>query len=341
MTENPYEILEVPKNASQDEIKKAFRNKAMKYHPDKQPENKKAEAEKMFCKINNAYDILSDEKKRKMYDMTGSCDGNGAGMNSDIFENIFSNIFGGMSGMHGMHGMHGMNNNMKNKKRIYESQLQITLTELMYGCEKTIKTNVTINCTKCESNNVKCSSCNGRGVSVQSMGPGLMIQTMCNSCFGNGYTNKNKSSCVMCKGKSEVALDKEFKFKVPPSFPNKAKIQLESTDSHEINVVIVYKLEDNVTVEGRDVHIKLAPLSLKELLCGFNRKIDLYGKSINLKSSGYFNPNKSKKLDGRGLPYVNNNNKFGDLYIHYSIEYKDDPELAEKSDEFKGIFTNE
>jgi DnaJ-class molecular chaperone len=219
----------------------------------------------------------------------------------------------------------------------------------VHGCEKTTHT-ITIvgKCTKCEGTGldapndvVICSTCEGRGMRIQSMGPGMMIQSTCHACLGRGSISKSKKVCSECKGKINIQTEKKFNLKIPKGLANNSVIQLDSSDSYEINARIIYKLDEGVQVQNQDVHIHIPPLSLEELLCGFNRKIDLYGKTITLKTSGYFNPDKPKKLEGRGLPFPNDPSKFGNAIIHYKINYTEMPNLNDHVDDFKKIFTSE
>jgi molecular chaperone DnaJ len=186
MNEDPYLILGVSKDASADEIKKAYRKKAVQFHPDKQTGGDKDKAEEMFCKINNAYEILSNDEKRRMHDMGISGNGMfGGGGGEDIFGQMFSSMF-------------GMNRNQRQNKTVYEIKVPITLTNVFYGCEKTTQTiKIVSNCAKCEGTGfdaprdvIQCATCNGRGMRVQQMAPGMMMQSTCHACLGKGNTNK-------------------------------------------------------------------------------------------------------------------------------------------------------
>lgn len=332
MTEDPYKILGVSKDASASEIKKAYKQKAMQYHPDKQSDSNKENAEEMFCKINNAYDILSDSEKRRMHDMGINNNGMQA---DDIFGQMFSNIFG----MNRHQQQHG--------KTLYEVHVPITLTNVFNGCDHTTATiKIVSKCTKCEGTGfdsphdvIQCTTCNGRGMRIQQMGPGMMMQSTCHACLGRGNTNKTNKQCTNCKGKTHVHIDKRFNLKIPKGVQNNTRITIESTDSYEVHAIISYQLDEGVRVENQDVHINIPPLSLEELFCGFTRKIELYGKPINLKTSGYFNPDKPKKLENRGLPHHNDPAKFGNVIIHYKINFTDSPALADHAPTFKEIFT--
>lgn len=341
MNEDPYTVLGVPKDASAGEIKKAYKQKAMQYHPDKQTGDNKAHAEEMFCKVNNAHDILSDNEKRRMHDM-GIPEGMQGGMQGeDIFGHMFSSMFSGM----------GMNRQQQQtpRKNIYEININITLSDVVHGCEKNTQSiKIVTKCTKCEGTGldapkdmVKCTTCGGVGMRIQQMGPGMMIQSTCHVCLGKGSISNSKKVCGMCNGRINVQSEKKFNVKIPKGLLNKSIIRLETTDSYDINANINYIIDEGMQVNNQDVHIHLPPLTLKELLCGFTRKIDLYGKTISLKTSGYFNPDKPKKLEGRGLPFPNDSSKCGNAIVHYKINYTDMNNLNDHIDDFKRIFTNE
>lgn len=228
-----YEIMGVSRNSSQDEIKKAFRTLAMKWHPDKNPNNRE-EAEKKFKEITEANDVLSNPEKREKYDQFGICDGE-----EPQFENGFpdlSEVFGGMfggggipgmfaSGMSGMgRGFQGMfgsggipgmfgsgGTNRHVKRPPQEIKVKLTLEEIFKGCEKNVEIQSNKKCEKCEGfGNIDkkkeiCPMCKGNGIRVirRQIGPGMFQQQSfpCDSCHQTGIFKSKDKECTVCNGK--------------------------------------------------------------------------------------------------------------------------------------------
>lgn len=206
-----YEILGLDKSASQEDIKKAYRKLALKYHPDKNPGNK--DAEQKFREATEAYDVLGDPNKRKEYDMYGKVRSSTDGMSqADFFKHFasggfpFSDIFGNGFGF----------NTVKvgpNKQQI----LNVTLDEVILGCTKDIHIDLKSNCPKCKGHggitDKVCPSCGGAGMTRQMMGPFTVMQTICANCHGTGkiYTK----DCPDCKGSGVETTPKTISIKIP------------------------------------------------------------------------------------------------------------------------------
>ena len=214
MAKDYYEILGVEKNATQEEIKKAYRNLALKYHPDRNPDDKVA-AEK-FTEAAEAYDTLGDEKKRKEYDMFGTTSNmNGGGFSA---EDIFSRFSQGFpfGDIFGQGGMGRQQQGPKKGNNVY-TDLIITLDEAILGCTKDIHVKVSNNCPKCQghggTDKKSCPTCNGTGWMNTQIGPFSIMRTACNVCKGTGITfGKN---CPDCKGTGKVESNKAISLKIP------------------------------------------------------------------------------------------------------------------------------
>jgi len=127
---------------------------------------------------------------------------------------------------------------------------------------------------------------------------------------------------------------------VPRGVYQGAKIAVDATEDYRVVAQVVYDIDRSMCwTVGADVHFRLPPITLKELMCGFVRMIDMYGKKVNFKSSGYFNPSKPKKLEGRGLPWGPGIERRGDAYIHYQVEFEDYPAVTKQSAEVARFFT--
>jgi DnaJ family protein A protein 2 len=208
-----YELLGVEPTADAEAIKKGYRKMAVKYHPDKNPNN--PQAQEKFKEVGEAYEVLSNPEKRKLYDQYGKealKDGGHASA-----EDIFSQFFGG--GFSSFFGGGGNRGPRKGDDIVHE--IQCTLEDLYKG--KTTKLAVTrsVICTKCEGSGTrdpsvasgKCKTCEGRGIRliVKQLGPGMIqqMQTVCSDCGGKGETIKEEDKCKNCKGK-KVTKEKKI-----------------------------------------------------------------------------------------------------------------------------------
>ncbi|KIM08817.1 MAG: molecular chaperone DnaJ [Sulfurovum sp. FS06-10] len=203
-----YEALEVSRNASGDEIKKSYRKLAMKYHPDRNPNDK--EAEDKFKYLGQAYEVLKDEKKRAIYDQYGKAGlegqgrgGFGSGQNMDDFMDIFNSMFDGATGGF---GGGGRQRRQPNQKYSLDSEMEFSLkfNEAIFGCEKKIDITYKVPCDDCEGTGAKdgkletCNYCNGQGQVVMKQGFMSFAQT-CPKCHGEGQ--KISSQCPSCSGR--------------------------------------------------------------------------------------------------------------------------------------------
>ena len=223
MKKDYYEVLGVPKNATQDEIKSAFRKLAKKYHPDI---NKDADAPEKFKEAEEAYSVLSDETKRRQYDQFGHAAfdnmNGGAGYDfSDFdFSDIFSEIFGG--GFGGGFSNFGGFGRTNRPTKGHDSLLKVNLTfeEAAFGCKKDIEISVLENCEHCHgaggTGETTCSRCHGSGVITAEQRTILgtyMTRTTCPDCNGKGVTYSEK--CSYCNGKGRIKKTKQLEVKIP------------------------------------------------------------------------------------------------------------------------------
>ncbi|GHS89011.1 chaperone protein DnaJ [Campylobacterota bacterium] len=202
-----YEVLEIERNATSDEIKRAFRKAAVKYHPDKNHNNPEAEAR--FKQINEAYQVLSDEGKRAIYDRHGKAGLNGAGGGdfSDVFgdfADIFDSFFGG-----------GRSRSRSREALDVGAQIELSFMEAVFGCKKTIKYRYLKPCESCGGaggSKKPCDYCGGRGQVYQRQGFMTFSQT-CPKCAGAGAIVEN--ACKTCGGKGAIAIDDSVEIAVP------------------------------------------------------------------------------------------------------------------------------
>ena len=225
-----YEVLGVEKGASAEQIKKAYRKKAMEFHPDRNPGNK--EAEEKFKEVGEAYEVLSDADKKARYDQFGfaGVDPNyGAGQGGNPygggfggfgdFGDIFSDIFGGAFGGG---ARSAQQQNMPRKGENIMARLELTFEEAAFGCEKEVATPRIENCPNCSGSGSAdgvietCSNCRGSGrvtVMQNMMGMRMQTQTTCPQCSGRGKIIK--TPCTTCKGKGKVRRTNRVKVKIP------------------------------------------------------------------------------------------------------------------------------
>ena len=213
-----YEVLEIPKGSNAKEIKSAYRKLAMKYHPDRNPDNKKAE--ESFKEIQEAYAVLSDDQKRAAYDQFGhagvdsSMGGGGGYANfNDVFGDIFGDIFG--SGR----GGGGSERNYAHRGADLRYQLTLTLEEAVHGCTQQIRIPTLVECKDCHGSGAKkgtqpttCKDCNGMG-QVRIQQGFFSIQQTCPSCHGQGKVIT--SPCPSCHGHGRVQEAKTLSVKIP------------------------------------------------------------------------------------------------------------------------------
>jgi DnaJ-class molecular chaperone len=335
MTYKLYEILEVDKNASNDEIKSSYKKLAMKHHPDKNKDNME-EAQIKFKEISNAYSVLSDPDSRNRYDMLGDENFNDSGNGgmqetnmqdmSDIFSHIFGgNPFGGNS-FGGFHSHSHRHNNCTDVMKHYN----ITLDDIYNGISKTIKINIKKHCKKCFTT---CTTCKGAGVIQQLMQIGPMtqiFQSNCNKCNGNKIINKNDKNCGECKGKGSYDVENLAHLNMGKGFDQTHTSfeglgeQPQTSNQKAGNFVLEFVLQPHKRFikQGNDLLYK-ETISLTDSIIGKSIIIDYFNNEqikINTNQFGIVNPTKQYILKNRGLPIFNTENK-GNMIIEFVIKY--------------------
>ena len=266
MSKNYYDILNVSKDASDKDIKKAYRKLAIKWHPDKNPNNKN-EAENKFKEISKAYSVLSDKDKRKKYDMFGE-----KGCNDDNDPNdIFSNIFGGFNGFSNMRNP--FSSKKKKEKKVHK--VDVTLDELFNGCTKKVKFNIKLHCKCFNKSFIKCNECNGKGRVIirRQVGPSMIqqFQHKCDYCNGSGKKRNKNVKCSDCNNTSFINDNIELSYFIQAGSIN---------GQHKL-----FENSGNQTLDGEreDIVLVINELPHKH----FKRKDShlLYHKTLNLAES--------------------------------------------------------
>jgi len=337
-----YERLGVAPDANTDDIKKAYRKGAMKFHPDKNPNN--PEAAEKFKEISEAYEILSDEQKRQMYDKYGKDalkEGTGHSAH-DIFEQFFG---GGFSSFFGGPGRGGPR---KTEDIVHE--LQVSLEDLYKG--KTTKLSVSRNviCQSCSGNGTKsgasvgkCRTCDGRGIRlvIKQLGPGMIqqMQTVCPDCGGKGEQIKDEDKCGNCKGKKVVKDKKVLTVYVDKGMKHGQKIvfsgesdEAPGMEPGDIIFVVVEKKHDLFKRNGNDLYMEVS-IPLIEALAGFNFTIKHLDDRVLLVKSekgDVITPGEVKVISSEGMPKHKSPFEKGNLYIHFNVEFPKPGALKEQ-----------
>ena len=342
MTFKLYDILEIDKNATEEDIKKAYRKLAILHHPDKNKGNPEADAK--FKEISNAYSILSDPESKRNYDMLGDerynneGGGNTAGPDINVDE-LFSHFFGrqnnnpfGGGNPFGGNDFFGFNGGQRNNQQTCNNvikQYNITLEDIYNGISKNIKFNVNYFCKKCNST---CEKCNGSGMIQQliQMGPMTQIlQSNCHFCNASGFTVKNNKDCQQCKGSGMFETEHMAHLNMPKGFTDKNTIfaglgQQPRTNKQKAgNIIVEFNLlnHKHFTKKDNDLYYR-QNITLTESILGKLITIPYFDEEIkiNISQFGIINPNKQYMLKNRGLPILNTSKK-GNMVIEFNIKY--------------------
>ncbi|RWW49123.1 hypothetical protein BHE74_00044752 [Ensete ventricosum] len=335
-----YEILGVPKNASPEDLKKAYRKAAIKNHPDKGGDPEK------FKELAQAYEVLSDPEKREIYDQYGEDAlkegmGGGGGHNPfDIFESFFGgNPFGGMFSALNMFAPPLSTNDVL--PVLHEDY---TKRVMLLGTDRRRKQKGSKS-----GASMKCSGCQGSGmkVTIRQLGPGMIqqMQHPCNECKGTGETINDKDRCPQCKGEKVVPEKKVLEVIVEKGMQNGQKItfpgEADEADTHGLiylfwvlqpdtvtgDIVFVLQQKDHPKFKrkGDDLFYEHA-LSLTEALCGFRFVLaHLDNRQLLIKSNPgeVVKPDQFKAINDEGMPMYQRPFMRGKLYIHFTVDFPD------------------
>ncbi len=332
MQSDYYEVLGVDRNASADEIKKAYRKMAMRYHPDKNPGD--ASAEDKFKEAARAYEVLSDQSKRQRYDQFGhqGVDGSGGftgGFHNvdDIFSSfgdIFGDLFGG--GGRGRRRREGPQRGMD--LRYY---LEVDLEDVIDGTKKEISFELDKSCETCSGSGAEpgtspeiCGSCGGSGQVVRQQGF-FSLATPCGACQGSGQVIKSK--CSDCKGSGRVPSQKNLRVNVPAGVGDGTQLRL--TGEGEAgklggpagDLYVEVRIRPHDQFVRKDIHLYGAKdVSYLQALLGAELEVKtLRGMSLLVIPKGT-NPGDVITLPGEGVPSLRTGRKVGDLHFEIRIQ---------------------
>lgn len=343
-----YEVLGVAKNATDSEIKSAYRKKAVQYHPDKNPGNK--EAEEKFKEAAEAYDVLSNPEKRKRYDQFGHAGMSGSGfgggdMNMEDIFSHFGDIFGGHFDFGGFGGFGSSRSQGPRVRKGTDLRVKVklSLSEIAAGVEKKIKVKKYVACQHCNGSGSKdgsmetCSTCNGTGrvTRVQQTILGRMqTQSECPNCGGNGKIIKNK--CPHCMGEGIVRGEEVISIKIPAgvmegmqlSVPGKGNAARMGGVNGDLLVVIEEEPHEDLIRDENDLIYNLL-LDLPTAVLGGTVEIPTVDGRVKVKIDKGTQPGKVLRLRNKGLPDVNRYG-VGDLLVNISVYIPENISADEK-----------
>ncbi|ESW22002.1 hypothetical protein PHAVU_005G118100 [Phaseolus vulgaris] len=330
-----YEILGVAKNASPEDLKKAYKKAAIKNHPDKGGDPEK------FKELAQAYEVLSDAEKREIYDTYGEdalkegMSGGGGGHDPfDIFSSFFGgNPFGGGGSSRGRRQRRGED---------VVHPLKVSLEDLYLGTSKKLSLSRNVLCSKCNGKGSKsgasmtCAGCQGSGMklSIRHLGPSMIqqMQHPCNECKGTGETISDRDRCTQCKGEKVVQDKKVLEVVVEKGMQNAQKITFpgeadEAPDTITGDIVFVLQQKEHPKFKRKieDLFVEHT-LSLTEALCGFQFVLThLDGRQLLIKSNPgeVVKPDSYKAINDEGMPMYQRPFMKGKLYIHFTVEFPD------------------
>ncbi len=333
-----YEVLGVPKNASDADIKKAFRTLAKKYHPDMHPGDK--ECEEKFKEAQEAYAVLSDAEKRKQYDQFGHAafDGTGgagaggfdfSGMDmGDIFGDIFGDFFGGGSSRRRANDgpMKGAN---------LRTSVRITFEEAVFGCEKEIEMVLKDECATCHGTGAKpgtspetCGKCGGKGKVVFSQqsffGTVQNVQT-CPECNGSGKVVKEK--CPDCRGTGYIARKRKIQVTIPAGIDNGQSVRIREKGEPGINggprgdLLVEVVVSRHPVFQRQDMNIySTAPITFAQAALGGEIRINTVDGDVLYEVKPGTQTDTKIRLKGKGVPSLRNKEVRGDQYVTLVVQ---------------------
>lgn len=353
-----YDVLGVSKDASDAEIKSAFRKLAKKYHPDLNKDDPSA-AEK-FKEAQEAYEVLGDEQKRSQYDRFGHAGVNNgaAGMGGmggfsnfstgfdgvdlgDIFDNFFGGAFGGFGG--------GRTSSRKTRGSDVLKRVNLSFNEAVFGCDKEFELDFVEDCSECHGKGgigeETCSSCHGSGTITSEQHTILgsfLSKTTCPDCHGTGHTYKKK--CTACGGKGKVKVHKTIKVNIPAGMDTGKRLRISgkgnpgSNGGENGDLYLEFYVSDHDYYErdGDDIYLEI-PLTITEAVLGCKKTIPTIYGNVSLNIPAGTNNLDKQRIKGKGIKNESTGN-VGNMYLIFKVIVpkklsRDQKKLFEKLDE--------
>lgn len=324
-----YEVLEISKSASADEIKKAYRKMALKYHPDKNPGD--TAAEEKFKEAAEAYEVLSDENKRARYDQFGHAGmggaggfggGFGGGMNMEDIFSQFGDIFGGHFGGGGFGGFGGGRQQVRGSN--LRVRIKLNLEEMVNGTQKTIKVKKMKLAPGATAKT--CTTCNGSGAQIKVMNTMLgqmQTQTTCGTCQGIGKIADKIPAGANAQGL--VKDEEEVTIQIPAGARDGIQLNVRGKGNDapfggtpgDLLVVVEEEEDSTIKREGDNLHQELY-ISFAEAALGTQKEIGTVGGKVKIKVDAGTQSGKILRLAGKGLPSLDSYGK-GDMFVHINV----------------------
>ncbi len=337
-----YEVLGLSKGVSVEEIKKAYRQLVMKHHPDRVPEGQKKEAEEKFKEISEAYAVLSDSKKKQLYDQYGHAGIDSRYTTEDIFkgtdfssffnnvggDNVFENIFSDFG-----FDMFGSGRRQQTRKRQagedIQIQLSVTLEEASFGTEKEVSYYRYDNCSHCNgsgaepgSTKVACPSCKGSGAVRSSLGGFISFSQPCTSCRGSGKVIKNP--CRSCSASGKIKKQKNLKVTVPQGVDSGSVLRLKEEGNAssgirgDLYIYIDVRSHPTFIREGDNVRCRIKVSAVKAIL-GSEIEVPALAGKVKMKIPSGTQPNTVFRLKSKGIVNLRTK-RLGDELVEIEIE---------------------
>ena len=341
-----YEVLGVDRNASDDQIKSAYRKLAKKYHPDLNPDDKSAEAK--FKELGEAYEILSDKDKKARYDQFGhagvdpsygaaggyGAGGFGGGFDMDLGD-IFGSIFGsGFGGFGGGNTRRSSSANAPRRGGDVRVSLPLTFLEAAHGCVKTININAMESCSECSGSGaakgtspVTCSTCGGTGhVTVQQSMFGTVMRSSkpCPDCGGKG--KRIEKPCPKCQGGGRVKTKRKLEINIPAGINDEQSLSLRGRGDAGLNggpsgdVIVIITIRPDLLFERRDFDVYVTvPISFTDAALGGEIVVPTIDGKIKFTVPDGTQPDAVFRLRGKGIKHINSSSR-GDQYVTVVVE---------------------
>ena len=352
-----YDILGVSKSADDREIKKAYRKLAMKYHPDKNPDNK--EAEEKFKEINEAYEVLSDEEKRRIYDQYGADAVNGQGGFGGAggfgggfegfggFEDIFGDIFGGFG------GFGGSRRRGPQKGADIRQSVRIDFKDAAFGKKIELKVNRSEECENCHGTGCKpgtgkktCTQCGGSGMvveHVQTPFGTMQSQRTCSHCNGTG--EEIESPCGKCGGSGSVRKTKTVSVDIPAGIDDGQMIRLAGQGEFgdpgaprgDLYIIVNVKPDKRFQRDGYDIYVDI-PITFVQAALGDDIQVPTIDGDVKYSVPAGTQTGTVFRLRGKGVQRMNSNSR-GDQYVKVNVEVP--KKLSERQKELLREFAGE
>ena len=325
MPQSLYETLGVPKNASADELKKAYRKLVRQYHPDKNPGD--AAAEERFKEVQGAYDVLSDPDKRKQYDTVGSTNGRPGPTNVDFSDFDLGDIFGGLFGSRGGRGRNQPPRGQRGND--VEVEVRVSFEDALKGVQTTVPVTLELACHTCHGTGAapgtapkQCPVCKGTGVVASSQGL-FALQQPCPNCHGSGTVVD--TPCPTCHGSGRERRTKRYRVQIPPGVKDGTRIRLKGKGEAGYggaaagDLYVVTRVEPSRLYERRGDDLVLdLPVGFDEAALGATVEIPTPDGRVSLKVPAGSQDGKLLRLKGHGAPRLKGSGR-GDLLARVRI----------------------